>query len=55
MRPLLDTSVLIGEDAPSDVESGIGVASITELHFGVLVADVETAASRTAGAGPGPT
>lgn len=39
MRALLDTSVLIGEDAPADVEAAISVASITELHFGVLIAD----------------
>lgn len=38
MRVLLDTSVLIGEDVPIDVEAAISVASITELHFGVLVA-----------------
>lgn len=35
---LLDTSVLIGETAPDDVEAAISVASIAELHFGVLVA-----------------
>ena len=40
MRALLDTSVLIGEFPPPDgVEAAISVASITELHFGVLVAD----------------
>lgn len=39
MRAVLDTSVLIGADAPADVEGAISVASITELHFGVLVAD----------------
>ncbi len=40
MRALLDTSVLIGElPPPDDVEATISVASITELHFGVLVAD----------------
>lgn len=39
MKAVLDTSVLIGEDAPGDVEAAISVASITELHFGVLVAD----------------
>ena len=40
MRVLLDTSVLIGElPPPDDVEAAISVASITELHFGVLVAD----------------
>jgi toxin FitB len=36
---VLDTSVLIGADAPGDVEAAISVASITELHFGVLVAE----------------
>jgi predicted nucleic acid-binding protein len=40
MRAILDTSVLIGElPPPDDVEAAISVASITELHFGVLVAD----------------
>lgn len=39
MRALLDTSVLIGEDVPDDIEAAISVASITELHFGVLIAD----------------
>ena len=40
MRALLDTSVLIGERLPpDDVEAAISVVSITELHFGVLVAD----------------
>lgn len=39
MRAVLDTSVLIGADAPGEVEAAISVASITELHFGVLVAD----------------
>lgn len=38
MRAVLDTSVLIGNDAPSDVEAAISVVSITELHVGVLVA-----------------
>ena len=38
MRVVLDTSVLIGQDAPVGVEAAISVASITELHFGVLVA-----------------
>lgn len=38
MRALLDTSVLIGEDAPADVEGAISVVSLTELHFGVLLA-----------------
>lgn len=40
MRVLLDTSVLIGDlPPPEEVEAAISVASITELHFGVLVAD----------------
>jgi predicted nucleic acid-binding protein len=39
MKAVLDTSVLIAEDAPSNVEAAISAASITELHFGVLVAD----------------
>ena len=39
MRAVLDTSVLIGADAPGNVEAAISVASITELHFGVLVAE----------------
>jgi predicted nucleic acid-binding protein len=39
MKAVLDTSVLIGADAPGDVEAAISVASITELHFGVLVAE----------------
>ena len=38
MRALLDTSVLIGDTAPENVEAGISVASIAELHFGVLIA-----------------
>src|SRR3954452_458720 len=38
MRAVLDPSVLIGKDAPADVEAAISVVSITELHFGVLVA-----------------
>lgn len=38
MRVLLDTSVLIGDEPPGDVEAAISVASLTELHFGVLVA-----------------
>ncbi|SNR54079.1 PIN domain-containing protein [Blastococcus mobilis] len=39
MKAVLDTSVLIGADAPAHVEAAISVASITELHFGVLVAE----------------
>jgi predicted nucleic acid-binding protein len=40
MRAVLDTSVLIGAEAPpGDLEAAISVASITELHFGVLVVE----------------
>lgn len=50
MRAVLDTSVLIGEQPPpTDLEAAISVASIAELHFGVLVAgDDEERARRTA-------
>lgn len=37
-RFLLDTSVLIGAADPGDLDAAISVASIAELHFGVLVA-----------------
>ena len=44
MRALLDTSVLIGDlPPPDDVVAAISVVSITELLFGVLVADDERA------------
>ena len=39
MRALLDTSVLIGDESLPDIEAAISVASLAELHFGVLVAD----------------
>ena len=48
MRAVLDPSVLIGEDPPADVEGAISVASIAELHFGVIVAtNVEERGRRT--------
>jgi toxin FitB len=37
-RVLLDTSVLLGAGVPAGVEAAISVASLAELHFGVLVA-----------------
>src|SRR3954451_11389994 len=47
MRAVLDTSVLIGKGAPSDVEAAISVVSITGLHFGVLmVSDPDERARR---------
>jgi predicted nucleic acid-binding protein len=48
VRVLLDTSVLIGETAPEGVEGAVSVASIAELHFGVLIAsDDDERALRT--------
>lgn len=48
MRALLDTSVLIADSAPNDVEAAISVVSITELHFGTLLArDDDERARRT--------
>jgi len=48
VRALLDTSVLIGETAPGQVEAAISVASVAELHFGVLVtSDDDERARRT--------
>jgi predicted nucleic acid-binding protein len=48
MRALLDTSVLIADAAPKDVEAAISVVSITELHFGTLLArDDDERARRT--------
>jgi len=38
VRALLDTAVLISATAPAGVTGAISVASIAELHFGVLVA-----------------
>jgi toxin FitB len=48
MRALLDTSVLIGGEPPPDIEAAISVASLAELHFGLLVAgDDDERALRT--------
>lgn len=48
MRALLDTSVLIGDNPPTGVEAAISVVSLTELHFGALVAtDDDERARRT--------
>ncbi len=38
MRALLDTSVLIGAEAPGELEGAISAATLAELHFGVLAA-----------------
>lgn len=47
MKALLDTSVLIAGDAPGDIEAAISVVSITELHFGLLVAAGDELARRS--------
>jgi predicted nucleic acid-binding protein len=40
VRAVLDTSVLISDQPPPDhVVAAISVASIAEVHFGVLAAD----------------
>jgi predicted nucleic acid-binding protein len=47
MPLLLDTSVLIGAENGPDEKVAISVVSLTELHFGVLVApDEEARANR---------
>ncbi len=47
-RVVLDTSVLIGAGVPEGLEAAISVASIAELHFGVLIAtDPDERARRT--------
>ena len=38
MRALLDTAVLVADDAPAGVQAGISAASTSEFHLGVLVA-----------------
>jgi predicted nucleic acid-binding protein len=43
MAMLLDTSVLIGAEEDPGTEVAISVVSLTELHFGVLVAPDEDA------------
>jgi predicted nucleic acid-binding protein len=44
---LLDTSVLIGAEAGPDEDAAISAISLTELHFGVLIArDDHTRARR---------
>jgi predicted nucleic acid-binding protein len=43
---LLDTSVLIAAEEGPDEETAISVVSLTELHFGVLVAPDDEARAR---------
>lgn len=47
MAVLLDTSILISAEVGPDEDAAISVVSLTELHFGVLVAkDDDTRARR---------
>ncbi len=46
MAVLLDTSVLIAAEDGPDEDAAISVISLTELHFGVLVARDEEARAR---------
>ena len=46
MQAIVDTSVLIAGTAPTELEVGISVASLAELHFGLLVADDRARAER---------
>src|ERR687891_2511900 len=48
MRALLDISVLIGAEAPSNLEGAISAACLAELHFGVLVATDDDERARRA-------
>lgn len=45
---LLDTSVLIGAQTPSDLEGAISAASLAELHFGMLFATDDDERARRA-------
>jgi toxin FitB len=47
-RVVIDTSVLIGAAEPGELEGAISVASLAELHFGVLVARDEDERARRA-------
>lgn len=46
MRAVLDTSVLIGGQIPTEPETAISAVSIAELHFGLLVADAQARSLR---------
>jgi predicted nucleic acid-binding protein len=48
VRALLDTSVLIDDSGPGDVEAAISTASLAELHFGLLATDDEEERARRA-------
>jgi toxin FitB len=48
VRAIIDTSVLSGAESPGDLEGAISVASLAELHFGVLVAGDDEERARRA-------
>jgi predicted nucleic acid-binding protein len=48
VRAIIDTSVLIGAEAPAELEGAISAATLAELHFGVLVAGDEDERARRA-------
>jgi toxin FitB len=48
MKVILDTSVLIGAEGPGDLQGAISAASISELHFGLLVAKDDDERARRA-------
>ena len=47
-RAVLDTSVLVGSVSPGDLSGAISVASLAELHFGLLVASGDDERARRA-------
>ena len=48
MRAILDTSVLIADDAPEQFDVAISAVSLGELHFGLLVAQTDEERARRA-------
>lgn len=48
MRAILDTSVLIADDAPEQFDLAISAVSLGELHFGLLVAQTDEERARRA-------
>lgn len=46
MRVLFDTAAVIGAESPGDLEGAISVASLAELHFGMLAAGDDEERSR---------
>lgn len=48
MRAILDTSVLIADDAPEELELAISAVSLGELQFGLLLARTDEERARRA-------